>query len=424
MNYRIIFERCEKFMKKISLTKKILIGILLGLIVGVILNLYFPSAFVVLNQYLFDPVSNLFIKAIKMVVVPLVFFAGLGAAGIADPKKLGRIGGKTIILYILTTAIAITFAIILANIIQPGTGVTIDQPAEEVKVDKPPSMIDTLVNIVPENPVKAMAEAEMLQIIFFALLFGIGIALLGDKADRIREVIEQGNEVTLKLVTLVMATAPYAAFALMARAIGESGIELIGSMAIYMITLLLALLLHMGVTYSTLLAVFAKMNPIFFFKRMMRAMEVAFTTSSSAATLPVTMDVAENDFKVPKSISSFVLPLGATINMDKRHGQGVAAIFIAQLYGIPLGIDDQLMIILTATLASIGTAAVPGAGMIMLTLVLQSVGLPVEGIAIVLGVDRLLDMSRTATNIAGDACVAVVVAKGEETRQQQEGSAA
>ena len=169
-------------MKKISLTKKILIGILLGLIVGVILNLYFPSAFVVLNQYLFDPVSNLFIKAIKMVVVPLVFFSLVsGAAGIADPKKLGRIGGKTIILYILTTAIAITFAIILANIIQPGTGVTIDQPAEEVKVDKPPSMIDTLVNIVPGNPVKAMAEAEMLQIIFFALLFGIGIALLGNK---------------------------------------------------------------------------------------------------------------------------------------------------------------------------------------------------------------------------------------------------
>jgi Na+/H+-dicarboxylate symporter len=425
MNYRIIFERCEA-MKKISLTKKILIGILLGLIVGVILNLYFPSAFVVLNQYLFDPVSNLFIKAIKMVVVPLVFFSLVsGAAGIADPKKLGRIGGKTIVLYMLTTAIAITFAVILANIIQPGTGVTIDQTTEEVKVDKPPSMIDTLVNIVPENPVKAMAEAEMLQIIFFALLFGIGIALLGNKANRIKEVIEQGNEVTLKLVTLVMATAPYAAFALMARAIGESGIELIGSMAIYMITLLLALLLHMGVTYSTLLAVFAKMNPIFFFKRMMRAMEVAFTTSSSAATLPVTMDVAENDFKVPKSISSFVLPLGATINMDGTAiMQGVAAIFIAQLYGIPLGIDDQLMIILTATLASIGTAAVPGAGMIMLTLVLQSVGLPVEGIAIVLGVDRLLDMSRTATNIAGDACVAVVVAKGEETRQQQEGSAA
>ena len=425
MNYLIIVERCEA-MKKMSLTKKILIGILLGLIVGVILNLYFPSVFDVLNQYLFDPVSNLFIKAIKMVVVPLVFFSLVsGAAGIADPKKLGRIGGKTILLYILTTAIAITFAIILANVIKPGMGVTIDQPAETIEVEKPPSMIDTLVNIVPENPVQAMAEAEMLQIIFFALLFGIGIALLGEKASRLREVIEQGNEVTLKLVTFVMATAPYAAFALMARAIGESGIELIGSMAAYMITLLLALVLHMGITYSTMLTLFAKMNPIFFFKRMMRAMEVAFTTSSSAATLPVTMDVAEKDFKVPKSISSFVLPLGATINMDGTSiMQGVAAIFIAQLYGIPLGIEDQLMIILTATLASIGTAAVPGAGMIMLTLVLQSVGLPVEGIAIVLGVDRLLDMSRTATNITGDVCVAVVVTKGEEKREQKAGSAA
>lgn len=403
-------------MKKMSLTKKILIGILLGLIVGIVLNLYFPAAFKVLNTYLFDPASDLFIKAIKMVVVPLVFFSLVaGAAGIADPKKLGRIGVKTIVLYTLTTAVAITFALILANLIDPGEGTNIATPTEKPNIEEAPNIMDTFVNIVPENPIQAMAEAEMLQIIFFALLFGIGIALLGDKANRMREVIEQGNDIMLKLVSFVMATAPYAAFALMARAIGESGIELIGSMGMYMITLLLALLLHMGITYSTLLALIAKMNPIFFFKRILRAMEVAFTTSSSAATLPVTMDVAERDFNVPKSISSFALPLGATINMDGTAiMQGVAAIFIAQLYGIPLGIEEQLMIILTATLASIGTAAVPGAGLIMLTMVLQTVGLPIEGIAIVLGVDRLLDMSRTATNIAGDVCVACVVAKGEE----------
>ncbi|MGA8941195.1 MAG: dicarboxylate/amino acid:cation symporter, partial [Thermoactinomyces sp.] len=314
---------------------------------------------------------------------------------------------------------AITFALILANLIDPGEGTNIATSVEKPKIEEAPSIMDTFVNIVPENPIQAMAEAEMLQIIFFALLFGIGMAILGDKASRMREVIEQGNEIMLKLVSFVMATAPYAAFALMARAIGESGIELIGSMGMYMITLLLALLLHMGITYSTLLTLFAKMNPLFFFKRMLRAMEVAFTTSSSAATLPVTMDVAERDFNVPKSISSFVLPLGATINMDGTAiMQGVAAIFIAQLYGIPLGIEEQLMIILTATLASIGTAAVPGAGLIMLTMVLQTVGLPIEGIAIVLGVDRLLDMSRTATNIAGDVCVACVVAKGEENLEE------
>jgi Na+/H+-dicarboxylate symporter len=265
-----------------------------------------------------------------------------------------------------------------------------------------------------------MANADMLQIIFFALLFGIGMALLGNKVDQVRQFIEQGNEIMLKLVTIIMACAPYAAFALMARAVGQAGIDLIGSMAWYMITLILALIVHMGITYSALLSLFAKYNPIQFFKKMGRAMEVAFTTSSSAATLPVTMEVAEKDFNVPKSISSFVLPLGATINMDGTAiMQGVAALFIAQLYGIPLGLEEQLVIILTATLASIGTAAVPGAGLIMLTMVLQSVGLPVEGIAIVLGVDRLLDMSRTATNITGDVCVAVVVAKGEKDKEEQ-----
>ncbi|MBA4495527.1 dicarboxylate/amino acid:cation symporter [Paenactinomyces guangxiensis] len=409
-------------MKKLSLTAKILIGIILGLIVGVVLNLYFPNVFKPLNEYLFDPASQLFIKAIKMIVVPLVFFSlASGAAGIADPKKLGRIGVKTIVLYLFTTAVAITFALILANVIQPGVGTDIAKSAEKPEIEKAPSVMDTLVNIVPENPVQAMANADMLQIIFFALLFGIGMALLKDKVVRVREFIDQGNEIMLKLVTIIMATAPYAAFALMARAVGEAGIDLIGSMAWYMVTLLLALLIHMLVTYSTLLTVLAKYNPVKFFKSMGRAMEVAFTTSSSAATLPVTMDVVEKDFKVPKSISSFVLPLGATINMDGTAiMQGVAAIFISQLYGIPLGLEQQLMIILTATLASVGTAAVPGAGLIMLTLVLQTVGLPVEGIAIVLGVDRLLDMSRTATNITGDACVAVIVAKGEKGKEEEE----
>lgn len=399
-----------------KLTTKILLGILLGLIVGTVLHLYFPGVFDVLNGYIFDPIAELFIKAIKMIVVPLVFFSiAAGAAGIADPRKLGRIGVKTIGLYMLTTAVAITIGLLLANIIAPGEGVTIGEAAEKPDIQEAPPIKETLLNIVPENPIQAMAEAEMLQIIFFALFFGIAMALLGDKVDRVKAVIDQGSEVTIKMVDLVMRTAPYAAFALMARAIGQAGIELIGSMAWYMVTILGSLILHMAVIYSLLIWLLAKMNPLHFYKAMAPAMEVAFTTSSSAATLPVTMECAERDLKVPKSISSFVLPLGATVNMDGTSiMQGVAAVFIAQLYGIDLSLAEQGMIILTATLASIGTAAVPGAGLVLLSMVLTSVGLPVEGIAIIMGVDRLLDMSRTVTNITGDACVAVCVARTEE----------
>ena len=384
-----------------KLTTKILLGILLGLIVGTVLHLYFPGVFDVLNGYIFDPIAELFIKAIKMIVVPLVFFSiAAGAAGIADPRKLGRIGVKTIGLYMLTTAVAITIGLLLANIIAPGEGVTIGEAAEKPDIQEAPPIKETLLNIVPENPIQAMAEAEMLQIIFFALFFGIAMALLGDKVDRVKAVIDQGSEVTIKMVDLVMRTAPYAAFALMARAIGQAGIELIGSMAWYMVTILGSLILHMAVIYSLLIWLLAKMNPLHFYKAMAPAMEVAFTTSSSAATLPVTMECAERDLKVPKSISSFVLPLGATVNMDGTSiMQGVAAVFIAQLYGIDLSLAEQGMIILTATLASIGTAAVPGAGLVLLSMVLTSVGLPVEGIAIIMGVDRLLDMSRTVTDL-------------------------
>jgi len=319
----------------------------------------------------------------------------------------------------LTTAVAITVGLMLANVIAPGEGVHIGEASEKPDIQEAPPIKETLLNIIPENPVQAMAEAEMLQIIFFALFFGIAMALLGEKADRVKAVIEQGNEVTIKMVDLVMKTAPYAAFALMARAIGQAGIELIGSMAWYMVTILGALLLHMAIIYSLLIWALGKMNPLHFFKAMGPAMEVAFTTSSSAATLPVTMECVERDLKVPKSISSFVLPLGATVNMDGTAiMQGVAAVFIAQLYGIDLSLVEQGMILLTATLASIGTAAVPGAGLVILSMVLTSVGLPVEGIAIIMGVDRLLDMSRTVTNITGDACVAVCVARTEERRSE------
>lgn len=407
--------------KRLSLTAWIFIGIILGLVTGLVMNIYFPKQFVVVNDYFFDPIGQLFIKAIKMIVVPLVFFSiAAGASGIADPKKLGRVGVKTIILYLLTTAIAITFALVLANVIDPGEGANISVNTESVDIEKSPPIKETLLDIIPDNPIASMAEANMLQIISFALFFGIAMALLGNKVEVMPKIINEGNEIMTKIVGFVMLTAPVGAFALMARAIGDAGIDLIGSMAWYMISVLGSLLLHMIVTYGLLLLLLGKMNPLHFYKKMGPAMEVAFTTSSSAATLPVTMDIAENRLNVPKSISSFVLPLGATINMDGTAiMQGVAAIFIAQLYGIPLGIEEQLTIILLATLASIGTAAVPGAGMITLAMVLQSVNVPVDGIAIILGVDRLLDMSRTATNITGDVVVSVIVARGEEKRSKK-----
>ncbi|WP_342748197.1 dicarboxylate/amino acid:cation symporter [Desmospora activa] len=411
------------------MTKKILIGIVLGLIVGLTLHIYFPATFDSVNTYVFSPVADLFLKAIKMIVVPLVFFSiAIGAAGMADPKKLGRIGGKTILLYLITTAVAISLALILANVIGPGThagNIPLPEEAPDAAKDGAPSILETFVNIVPENPIAALAEGQMLQIIFFALVFGFGMAFLGSKVDRVKELVEQANEIMMWMIHQLMKIVPFAAFALMARAIGEAGPNLVGSMALYMITLVSVLLLHMTITYGLFLKFIAKLSPIKFYKAMFPAMEVAFTTSSSAATLPVTMDRVEKGLNVPKSISSFVLPLGATVNMDGTAiMQGVAAIFIAQVYGIDLTITQQLLIVLTATLASIGTAAVPSAGIVMLTIVFPVVGLPIEGLAIVLGVDRLLDMARTATNITGDAMVATCIAKteGADINIQEEAS--
>lgn len=401
----------------------------LGLVTGVVLNLYFIDLFEILDNYVFSFVGDLFINAIKMVIVPLVFFSIVaGVSSIGETRKLGRISLKTVALYLLTTAIAITIALGIANVVQPGDGVDVasmeeatkDKQAEteQKKPEEEKSPVEMITSMIPQNPVAAMAEGSMLQIIIFALFFGVGISALGEKAQRVREFVEQANEVMMKLVDIIMKTVPYAAFALIASAVGKAGVDLIGSMFIYMACVLGALIVHAAVTYGSFIAVFAKMNPLNFFRKMAPAMEVAFSTSSSAATLPVTMNCVENGLKVPKSVSRFVLPLGATINMDGTSiMQGVAALFIAQLYGWDLGLTAQLTIILTATLASIGTAAVPSAGIVMLFMVLGAIDLPsdqiVTGLAIVFGVDRLLDMSRTAINITGDAMVATCVAKSE-----------
>ncbi|PRS12064.1 dicarboxylate/amino acid:cation symporter [Bacillus paralicheniformis] len=399
-----------------KLATKIIIALLLGAAVGIILNVTSPDLFSKLNTFLFGPLGTIFLNLIKMLVVPIVFFSlTLGVAGLGDPKKLGRIGAKTISFFLVTTAIAIMIGLVLALVIKPGTIGTYDTSAAEYSAQKAPSIAETLLNIIPTNPVQAMAEGNMLQIIAFSILVGLGITMLGKKADALLKVIEQGNDLMMYLVNLVMKFAPYGTFGLIAGAIGSQGWDAIKAMGLYMIVVIVALFIHTIVTYGSAIAFLAKRNPLTFFKDFSEVMLVAFSTSSSNATLPVSMDVAQRKLKVPEPISSFVQPLGATINMDGTAiMQGVATVFIAQVYGYDLTFTQLLTVVLTAVLASIGTAGVPGVGLILLAMVLQTVGLPVEGIALILGIDRLLDMIRTAVNTTGDAACAVIVTETEK----------
>lgn len=399
-----------------NLSIKIIIALILGAITGVMLNLFAPDLFPPLDTYIFTPIGKLFINLITMLVVPIVFISiTLGTAGLGDPKKLGRIGLKTIGFFLVTTTIAIVIGLGLAFVLEPGNAGTFNTEGLEYSGEKAPPISETLLNIVPKNPAQAFAEANMLQIIVFAIFIGLALTMLGSKVARVKEVLEQGNEIMMYLVNLVMKFAPYGTFALLASAIGMQGVDAIKAMSLYMGVVLLALVIHAGVTYGSAIWILAKRNPFQFFKGFAPAMGVAFSTSSSNATLPVSMSVAQKNLKVPKSISSFVQPLGATINMDGTAiMQGVATVFIAQVYDVELTLTALVIIVLTAVLASIGTAGVPGVGLIMLAMVLSSVNLPVEGIALIIGIDRLLDMARTAVNITGDAACAVIVAESEE----------
>lgn len=413
-------------MKKMNLTTKIVAALVLGAIVGLLLNLTAPNVFEVLNTYLFVPVGQIFLSLISMLVVPLVFFSiVLGSAGLGDPQKLGRIGAKTIGYFLVTTCIAIIIGLILAAVIQPGSAGDFDTAGAEFSAEEAPPVSETLMNIIPKNPINAMAEGNMLQLIVFAVFIGFALTALGEKTKGILNLVNQGNEIMMYLVGLVMRFAPYGTFALIATAIGTQGWDAILAMGSYMLVVLAALFIHSAVTYGGTVAFLAKKNPLWFFKKFAPAMGVAFSTSSSNATLPVSMEVAQRDLKVPEPISSFVQPLGATINMDGTAiMQGVATIFIAQAYGIDLTMGELATVVLTAVLASIGTAGVPGVGLIMLAMVLGSVGLPVEGIGLIIGIDRLLDMTRTAVNITGDAACALYVGETEKNRNLQAGGRA
>ncbi|MEB1808874.1 MAG: dicarboxylate/amino acid:cation symporter [Bacillaceae bacterium] len=407
-----------------NLTKKIIIALILGIFAGFALNLFAPAAFGVIDKYVLYPLGQLFLNLIKMLVVPLVFISiTLGVAGLGDPKKLGRIGVKTIGYFLVTTTVAIMIALGVASVMQPGLNGNFDTENAQFEATEAPPVVDTLLNIIPTNPIDSMSSGNMLQIIAFAVFIGLALGVLGQKTEGIYRLVEQGNEIMMYLVNLIMKLAPYGAFALIASAIGKQGWEAFEVMGMYFIAVMIALFIHALLTYGTAVSVLGKMNPIKFFKGLAPAMSVAFSTSSSSATLPISMETAQKNLNVPKSISSFVQPLGATINMDGTAiMQGVAVVFIAQVFGVDLSINEILIVILTAVLASIGTAGVPGVGLIMLAMVLKSVGLPVEGIALIIGVDRLLDMTRTAVNITGDASCAVIVTETEKKHGLDEGN--
>lgn len=395
--------------KKMSLVTKIMIGLILGVIVG----LLFVPAPKIATTYI-KPIGTLFLNLIKMTIVPLVFASlVVGAASIGDVKKLGRIGGKTMIYFFATTAIAILIGLILANVFKPGVNVTLVQGAQQ-KATEAPSLVQTLLDIVPTNPVDALAKGNMLQIIFFALFTGVGATYIGEKGQPYLKFCESLAEIMYKITEVIMNLAPYGVFALIVPVIATNGPKVLLPLMKLIVVCYLGFILHAIIAYSFSVRAFSKISPLEFFKGASPATAIAFSTSSSSGTLPITIKTVRETFGVSEGIASFVLPLGTTINMDGTAiYQGVCAIFIAQAYGIPLTIGQQVTILLTALLASVGTAGVPGAGFMMLMMVLSSVGLPLEGAALIAGIDRVLDMGRTAVNVTGNVAASIVVGATE-----------
>jgi Na+/H+-dicarboxylate symporter len=400
------------------LTFRIVAGMLGGAVLGALLNgIGFQEGGLtdsLLVKGLFHVGGAIFLASLKLLVVPLVFVSLVcGTAALEDVTKLGRVGAKTLALYLVTTAVAITLALVTASLVQPGVGFNLQTGADYV-AQEAPALTDVLIRIFPTNPVRAMAEGNMLQIIVFSGLFGLALTLAGEPGERILSIFTDLNAAIMRLVMLLMLAAPVGVFCLIAKVFSVQGFAAILPLAKYFCVVLGVLALHATLTYPLLLHSLARLNPLTFLRKMRDPLALAFSTASSNATIPVTLETVERRLGAHNSIASFTVPLGATINMDGTAiMQGVATGFIAQAYGIDLGTGDYLMVVLTATLASIGTAGVPGVGLIMLAMVLRQVNLPVEGIALIIGVDRLLDMTRTAVNITGDATVTCIVAKSE-----------
>lgn len=405
--------------KKISDTGKILLGLIFGAIFGMILNYLVPDSSikndVVINGVLYV-IGNGFLRLMKMLVVPLVFTSLIcGAAAIGDTKTLGKVGVKTIALYICTTALAVSVAIGVANLIRPGIGLNMSQiqagDAVTTAETTQTSMAETLLDIIPDNPFNSLANGTMLQIIVFALIVGILIAKMGERAELLFNFASQCNDLMMEMTMFVMKAAPVGVFCLIAKTFSGLGLDAILPLLKYVISVITALAVQCFGVYMLLLFGFTRLNPVRFFKKFLPVFGFAFSTATSNATIPLSIETLEEKMGVSRRISSFTIPLGATINMDGTSiMQGVAVVFAAQAYGIHLGLNGYLTVIATATLASIGTAGIPSVGLITLSMVFQSVGLPIEAIALIMGIDRILDMIRTAVNVTGDAVCTTIVA--------------
>ena len=402
--------------KKLSLTSKIFIGLIAGVICGVIFNLFVPASYVrdtIIIDGICYVIGDGFIKLMKMLVVPLVFCSLVcGASAIGDTKTLGKVGGKTIAFYLATTAIAVTVAISVAALIKPGIGLNMKLiEAENVTVAEKTSAVDTLLDIIPDNPFSSLANGNMLQVIVFALIVGILLAKMGERAELVANFFSQFNDLMMEMTNLVMSFAPIGVFFMLTRTFANLGFDAFIPLLKYMGSVVLGLGVQCFVVYMILLFVFTRLNPFKFIKKFFPVMAFAFSTSTSNATIPLNIETLEEKIGVSRKVSSFTIPLGATINMDGTSiMQGVAVVFAAQAYGINLGISGYLTVIATATLASIGTAGIPSVGLVTLTMVFSAVGLPVEAITLIMGIDRILDMLRTAVNVTGDAVCTTVVA--------------
>ncbi len=399
-----------------NLSARIFIGMIIGAVVGLILNFMGNPEWseTWLTGGLFHVIGAIFVALLKMLVVPLVFVSIVcGSSALSDPKALGRVGGKAIGLYLLTTGIAVTLALTAAIIFKPGVGANpTAMEGTQVAAGKPFTQV--LIDMIPTNPVGAMADAQMLPIIIFSVLLGVSITLSGRKGQRVSDWFNDINHVIMKLVHIVMHVAPYGVFALIANLAATSSAGDFLAVGRYILLVFAVLFLHALVVYPTLLVTLGRLNPKTFLWKMRAAMMFAFSTASSNATIPVTLETVQDRLGVKNRVSSFTVPLGATINMDGTAiMQGIATGFIAQFYGIELTLAQYLMVVVMVIMASIGTAGVPSVGLVVLAGVLTQVGLPAEGIALILGVDRLLDMTRTAVNITGDAAVTTIVAVSE-----------
>lgn len=409
-----------------GLTIKILWALGIGLVAGLVLNFLNSAAgesgaVQFLYKYLVDGAFTIggkwFVNSLKMLVVPLVFVSLVcGVCSIGGNSRIGAISVKTLGFYLFTTAAAITLALLIALVVGPGEGMDKKVPVESTfEAKESPALVDVLINIVPSNVFESMTNGSMLQVIVFAILFGIGLSRVGEQAELVQKFFFQLDAVIMKVVMIIMMLAPYGVFCLIAKLFAQmDNFKTILNLGFYFFTVVVVLLLHGFLVYGGILRALTGLSPVNFMSKMRRVWLFAFSSASSNATIPITLNTVEKRLGVNNEVASFTVPLGATINMDGTAiMQGVATVFISQYYMIDIGMTGYLTVILTATLASIGTAGVPGVGLIMLTMVLAQVGLPVEGIALIIGIDRLLDMLRTAVNVTGDSAVSVIVAKSE-----------